>query len=142
MPDLFNYFFTGIKVNEYTDASTSQMLDPGSRSWASPRVEAFGLPTQVLGTLVQPGTALGPLRASVAEETGVAPVPVIASASHDTAAAIAAVPARGESRAYISSGTWSLMGVELPAPLVNADALSANFTNEGGFGGTVRFLRG
>jgi rhamnulokinase len=141
IPDLFNYFFTGLKVNEYTDASTSQLLDPATRSWAYPLVEAFGLPTQVLGTLVQPGTVLGPLRASVAEETGVAPVPVIATASHDTAAAVAAVPATGGSWAYISSGTWSLMGVELPAPLVNEEALAANFTNEGGFGGTTRFLK-
>jgi rhamnulokinase len=84
---------------------------------------------------------LGPLRASLAQQTGVNPAPVIAPASHDTAAAIAAVPASGESWAYISSGTWSLMGVELPAPLVNEQALAANYTNEGGVGGTIRFLK-
>jgi rhamnulokinase len=141
MPDLFHYFFTGIKVNEFTDASTSQMLDPTTRGWAYGLVRSFGLPEKVLGTLVQPGTILGPLRPSVAAETGLNAAPVIAPASHDTASAIAAVPASGDSWAYISSGTWSLMGVELPAPLVNEAALEANFTNEGGVGGTTRFLK-
>src|SRR5947209_17295917 len=114
MPDLFHYFFTGIKVNEFTDASTSQMLDPATRGWAYGLARSFGLPEKVLGTIVQPGTALGPLRSSVAAETGLNAAPVIAPASHDTASAIAAVPASGDSWAYISSGTWSLMGVELP----------------------------
>jgi rhamnulokinase len=141
IPDLFHYFFTGLKVNEYTDASTSQMLDPRTRGWAWDLVRAFGLPAQVLGTIVQPGTVLGPLRTSVAAETGANAAPVIAPASHDTAAAIAAVPATGTSWAYISSGTWSLMGVELPAPLIDERALEANFTNEGGVGGTIRFLK-
>ncbi len=141
MPDLFHYFFTGIKVNEFTDASTSQMLDPTTRGWAYGLVRSFGLPEKILGTIVQPGTALGPLRASVAAETGLNAAPVIAPASHDTASAIAAVPASGDSWAYISSGTWSLMGVELPAPLVNEAALEANFTNEGGVAGTTRFLK-
>jgi rhamnulokinase len=141
MPDLFHYFFTGIKVNEYTDASTSQMLDPQTRDWAYGLVGAIGLPARILGTLVKPGTVLGPLRASVASQTGLNPAPVIAPASHDTAAAIAAVPASGLSWAYISSGTWSLMGVELEAPLVNEAALAANYTNEGGVGGTIRFLK-
>ena len=129
---LFHYFFTGIKVNELTDASTSQMLDPTARGWAYGLVKAFGLPGKILGTLVPPGQVLGPLRPSVAAETGLTPVPVIAPASHDTASAVAAVPAESGSWAYISSGTWSLMGVELPAPLVNETALRYNFTNEGG----------
>jgi rhamnulokinase len=141
MPDLFHYFFTGIKVNELTDASTSQMLDPGTKGWAYPLVQAFGLSTDLLGSLVQPGTVLGPLRASVAAETGLTPVPVVAPASHDTAAAVAAVPAAEGSWAYISSGTWSLMGVELAQPRTGAAALAANFTNEIGFGGSVRFLK-
>jgi rhamnulokinase len=141
MPDLFHYFFTGIKVNEYTDASTSQMLDPRSRGWAHELIGAFGLPAKILGTLVQPGTVLGPLRASIAGETGINAAPVIAPASHDTASAIAAVPASASAWAYISSGTWSLMGVELPQPLVGDAALAANFTNEGGVGGTTRFLK-
>lgn len=141
MPDLFHYFFTGIKVNEYTDSSTSQMLDPQSRQWAYPLMEAFGLPAKILGTLVQPGTVLGPLRPSVVCETGINAAAVIAPASHDTASAVVAVPAAAKSWAYISSGTWSLMGVELPQPLVGAAALEANFTNEGGIGGTTRFLK-
>jgi rhamnulokinase len=141
MPDLFHYFFTGIKVNEYTDASTSQMLDPHTRSWAYELLKAFGLPANLLGTLVQPGTVLGPLRPSIVSETGINAAPVIAPASHDTASAIVSVPASAESWAYISSGTWSLMGVELKQPLVGAAALQANFTNEGGVGGTTRFLK-
>jgi rhamnulokinase len=141
IPDLFNYFFTGIKVNEYTDASTSQLLDPQTRRWALELIKALNLPAGVFGTLVQPGTVLGPLRTSIAEETGSSPVPVIATASHDTAAAIAAVPASAASWAYISSGTWSLMGVELDRPLVNDAALAANYTNEGGVAGTIRFLK-
>jgi rhamnulokinase len=141
MPDLFHYFFTGVKVNELTDASTSQMYDPTARRWAYGLVQAFGLPAKVLGTLVMPGTVLGPLRAAVAEDTGVRPVPVVAPASHDTASAVAAVPAQGNSWAYISSGTWSLMGAELPAPLVSEPVRRYNFTNESGVGGTIRFLK-
>ncbi|MFQ3591978.1 MAG: rhamnulokinase family protein [Gemmataceae bacterium] len=141
IPDLFHYFLTGIKVNELTDASTSQMLDPSTRTWATDLVAAFGLNTQLLGTIVSPGTVLGPLRSEVAQDTGIAPIPVIATATHDTAAAVAAVPATGNDWAYISSGTWSLMGVELDSPRTGPDALAANFTNEIGFGGTVRFLK-
>jgi rhamnulokinase len=141
MPDLFHYFFTGIKVNEYTDASTSQMLDPRSRGWAFGLAKALGLPAHLLGTLVAPGTVLGPLRAPVAAETGLKPVPVIAPASHDTASAVAAVPATGTSWAYISSGTWSLMGAETTEPLLGEKALACNFTNEGGVGGTIRLLK-
>lgn len=141
IPDLFHYLLTGIKVNELTDASTSQMLDPLKRSWAYDLVAAFGLPAQILGTLVPPGTVLGPIRHSVAVATGVVPVPVIAPATHDTASAVAAVPATGDSWAYISSGTWSLVGVELPQPLINDAALEANFTNEGGVAGTTRLLK-
>jgi rhamnulokinase len=141
IPDLFNYFFTGVKVNEYTDASTSQMLDPVTRSWAHDVVRTVGLPENILGTLVQPGTVLGPLRASVAEDTGATPCPVVAPATHDTGSAVAAVPASTRTWAYISSGTWSLMGVELPAPLLDDKALAYNFTNEGGVAGTVRLLK-
>jgi rhamnulokinase len=141
MPDLFHYFFTGIKVNELTDASTSQMYDPTACRWAFGMVEAFGLPRHLLGTIVQPGTVLGPLRTSVAAETGSDPVPVVLPASHDTGSAVAAVPAQGDSWAYISSGTWSLMGAELPGPLISEKVRQYNFTNEGGVGGTIRFLK-
>jgi rhamnulokinase len=141
MPDLFHYFLTGIKVNEYTNASTSQMLDPATRAWAWGVVDAFGLPRRILGTIVQPGTVLGPLRTTVVSDTGLAPIPVIAPATHDTGSAFAAVPARGGSWACLSSGTWSLMGAEIPAPLVSEQVLKYNFTNEGGVGGTIRFLK-
>jgi rhamnulokinase len=141
MPDLFHYFFTGIKVNEFSNATTTQMFDPSARNWAYGLLKAFGLPSQILGTIVQPGTVLGPLRASVASETGVTPAPVIAPASHDTGSAVAAVPARGASWAYISSGTWSLMGAEIPAPKIDEEVGRHNFTNEGGVSGTIRFLK-
>jgi rhamnulokinase len=141
MPDLFHFFFTGIKVNEFTDASTSQMYDPTAKGWAFGLVKAFGLPAHILGTLVAPGTVLGPLRSGVAAETGLTSVPVIAPASHDTGSAVAAVPAQGSSWAYISSGTWSLMGAEIPQPLINEQTLRYNFTNEGGVGGTIRLLK-
>jgi rhamnulokinase len=141
MPDLFHYFLTGIKVNEYTDASTSQLLNPQTRTWDHDLASKLGLPAQLLGTLVQPGTVLGPLRSSVSQETGLGGVPVVAPGTHDTASAVAAVPATGSSWAYISSGTWSLMGVETPAPVMTEKALAYNFTNEGGVGGTTRLLK-
>jgi rhamnulokinase len=141
MPDLFHFWFTGVKVNELTDASTSQMYDPNAKGWAYPLMQAFGLPARILGSIVAPGTMLGPLRGSVATDTGLNPVPVIAPAAHDTGSAVAAVPAQGASWAYISSGTWSLMGVELAAPLIDEKVHHYNFTNEGGVGGTIRFLK-
>jgi rhamnulokinase len=141
MPDLFHYFFTGIKVNEATDASTSQLYDPSAKTWAFGLARAFGLPERMLGTLVAPGTVLGPLRSGVASETGLNPSLVIAPASHDTASAVAAVPAQGASWAYISSGTWSLMGAELTEPLIDDRVAGCNFTNEGGVNGTIRFLK-
>ena len=141
IPDLFHYWMTGIKVNEYTDASTSQLIHPGTRTWARDLVRAFGIPEKILGTLVQPGTVLGPLRHSVASQAGCSSIPVIAPATHDTAAAVAAVPATGDSWAYISSGTWSLMGVETKTPKTDENTLRVNFTNEGGVGGTIRLLK-
>jgi rhamnulokinase len=141
IPDLFHYWMTGNKVNEYTDASTSQMIHPASRTWARDLIRALGIPEKILGSLVQPGAVLGPLRPGVASQAGVASIPVIAPATHDTAAAVAAVPASGESWAYISSGTWSLMGVETKTPLTDERALKVNFTNEGGVGGTIRLLK-
>jgi rhamnulokinase len=141
IPDLLHYWFTGIQVNEYTDASTSQMIDPHTRQWATDLVRRFGLPERILGRLVQPGTVLGPLLPGVAANAGVGPIPVIAPATHDTAAAVAAVPATGDSWAYVSSGTWSLMGIETRQPMTDDRALRVNFTNEGGVGGTIRLLK-
>jgi rhamnulokinase len=103
--------------------------------------ERLGLPQRILGEIVYPGTLLGPLVPHVAEAAGMGPVPVYATASHDTAAAVAAVPAEGENWCYISSGTWSLMGLELPEPVVNEDSLAWNLTNEIGYGGSVRLLK-
>ena len=114
MPDLFHYFFTGEKVNEYTDASTSQMLDPDHADLGGgPAAAQFGLPERIQGKIVQPGTVLGPLHPHGRGGNGPARGAVIAPATHDTAAAVAAVPAQGDAWAYISSGTWSLMGVEM-----------------------------
>jgi rhamnulokinase len=157
MPDLFHFFFAGVPANEFTDASTTQMYDPSAKDWAQGLITAFGLPARILGKIAQPGTLLGPLRPSVAADTGLPAVPVITPATHDTGSAVAAVPAKrgalgashsalGAPRstgnwAYISSGTWSLMGVELDGPLINDQALRYNFTNEGGVGGTIRFLK-
>jgi rhamnulokinase len=117
------------------------MYDPTARDWARPMLEKFGLSTRYLGDIIQPGTELGPLRPAIVRDTGLNAAPVIAPASHDTGSAVAAVPARGDSWCYISSGTWSLMGVELPQPLLTDTALKYNFTNEGGVGGTIRFLK-
>lgn len=148
IPDLFHFFFTGVKANEYTDASTSQLIDPATRTWAYSLAETFKLPRNILGTIVQPGTVLGPLRPTIAETTGLTPAPVIAPATHDTGSAVAAVPVATEMArsakprwAYISSGTWSLMGVETPAPLITEASLRYNFTNEGGVSGTTRLLK-
>lgn len=141
IPDLFHYWMTGIKVNEYTNTSTSQMINPHTRTWARELVKAFAIPEKILGNLVQPGTVLGPLRPNVASHAGCSSIPVIAPATHDTAAAIAAVPADGDSWAYISSGTWSLMGVETKTPKTDESTLRVNFTNEAGVGGTIRLLK-
>jgi rhamnulokinase len=151
MPDLFHYLFTGKAVAEYSIASTSQMLDANSRSWANPMLAKLGLPTHILPEIVPSGSIVGLLQRTVTDELQCAPLPVIAPAAHDTASAVVAVPVQGgdpDGRmsgtpdwCYISSGTWSLMGVELTAPLINDTSLSLNYTNEGGYGNTIRFLK-
>ncbi len=147
IPDLFHYWFTGVKANEFSDVSTSQMYDPTTKSWAYPLLQSFGLPTGILGNVVPPGTILGPIRTTIAQETGATSVSVVLPATHDTGSAVAAVPAQDEPGVsapgwcYISSGTWSLMGAELPGPLVNDRVAACNFTNEGGVGGTTRLLK-
>jgi rhamnulokinase len=143
MPDLFNYLFTGVARNEFSIATTSQMYDPRARAWAAPMIEALGLPAHLLGQIIPSGTVLGPLRDDVASECGVKPMPVIAPACHDTASAVAAVPVEAAARdwCYISSGTWSLMGVELSEPVINDKSLAYNYTNEGGVNGSIRFLK-
>lgn len=141
IPDLFNYLFTGQRKVEFSIASTSQMYDPRKKQWATEMMTKLGLPTHILPEIVPSGTIIGPLRADVAKECGVGEIPVIAPATHDTASAVAAVPAEGTDWCYISSGTWSLMGVELPEPIINEKSLRYNYTNEGGVGGTIRFLK-
>jgi len=141
MPDLFNYWLTGRQVCEFSIATTTQCYDPRQGDWARPLLARFGLPIHIFPPLVPSGTVLGPLLPSVAEEVGLGSVPIIAPACHDTAAAVAAVPAVGGDFVYISSGTWSLLGTELPEPIINEQSLAFDFTNEGGVGGTFRFLK-
>ena len=141
MPDLFNYWLTGVTRCELTDASTTQFYNPVKKRWAFELLERLGLTSTILPEIVPPGTLLGPLLPHVAEETGAGEVPVYATCCHDTASAVAAVPAEGDGWCYISSGTWSLMGVELAEPIINQRSLELNFTNEIGAAGTVRFLK-
>lgn len=142
MPDLIAYLLTGAKATEYTIASTSQMIDPSTRSWDKELLKKLGLPTGLLTEIQPAGAVRGLLREEIARETGLPQVPVIAVASHDTASAVAAVPAEKGSRfAYISSGTWSLLGAELKSPLCREEVMQANYTNEGGLCGTTRLLK-
>ena len=142
IPDLFHYLFTGVKKAEFSIATTSQMYDPVRKDWARSMVERLGIPTKMLPEIVRSGTVLGNLKREVAEECGiVGEIPVIAPASHDTASAVAAVPAEGDDWCYISSGTWSLMGVELPSPVINEKTLKYNYTNEGGVSDSIRLLK-
>jgi rhamnulokinase len=140
-PDTLNYLFTGIQKNEYTIASTSQLLKPGKPEWEPKLFEAAGIPMQLMGDIVQPGYEIGNILPEVREETGSVEIPCIAVASHDTASAIASVPAKGENWAYLSSGTWSLLGIESSVPQVSEKTLAMNFTNEGGVNGTTRLLK-
>lgn len=140
MPDLFRYWLTGLRHSEHTIASTSQLYDVACRQWDLALCTTLGLPTACLPPVLAPATVVAPLTASVCNECGCRPCDVIATAGHDTAAAVAAVPAQDDDWAYISSGTWSLVGIELPAPLRTPEALAANLTNESGIGGTVRLL--
>ncbi|MFN8472590.1 MAG: FGGY-family carbohydrate kinase [Anaerolineae bacterium] len=141
VPDLLNFWLSGVKASEFTIVSTTQCYNPVTENWAWPLLERLGIPTAPFGEIVPPGTTVGALRPSVMRDTGAPSVKVIATASHDTAAAVAAVPAEVADYAYISSGTWSLMGVEVSAPVISAASLAANLTNEGGVNGTIRLLK-
>lgn len=141
IPDLLLYFLTGEKVSEFTNASTTQMVHPQTREWNVKLLQELGLPTHILLPLVQPGTIVGKLSASVCDELGVPAIPAVAVATHDTASAVAAVPASKSPFAYLSCGTWSLLGTELKAPVTTAQAMEWNFTNEGGVDGTYRVLK-
>lgn len=142
MPDLFNFFLTGEKRTEYTIASTSQMFDSQKHEWAYDMLKKLDIPTDIFADMIYPGEKVGTLKPELAEELGVEQIPVIAVASHDTGSAVASVPVVDQKDfIYISSGTWSLMGVELDEPRVTKEALEYNFTNEGGVNKTIRFLK-
>jgi rhamnulokinase len=141
MPDLYNFWLTGRKASEFSIATTTQFYDPRRKTWAFEMLEKLDLPTSMLGEIVPPGTVVGDLRADVADELIVDPIPVIAPAGHDTGSAVAAVPAEEQDHAYISSGTWSLMGVEVAEPVITPQSLDYNFTNEGGVCDTFRLLK-
>ena len=140
MPDLFNYWLTGEKVSEFTIATTTQFYDPTIGEWCYELLEKLDIPTRILRDVVEPGTILGKLDNKIAGLVG-ANMQVVATTSHDTASAVVAVPALEENFAYISSGTWSLVGIEVDKPVINDKALKYNFTNEGGYGRTIRFLK-
>ncbi len=146
MPDLFHWLLTGEKSNEYTNASTTQFFNPTKHHWATGLLGQLGIPSHFLGETADPGTCLGPLTRAVAEETGLKNASVVLPGTHDTASAVMAVPVRGEPQehpdwCYISSGTWSLMGAESPAPVLSEQCLNLGFTNEGGVGRRTRLLK-
>ncbi len=141
MPDLLKYWFTGVASSEYTIASTSQMLNPITRSWAMDLLDELEIPTEMLGEIVTPGNFVGHVGNDIQMETGCRAVPVLTVGEHDTASAVAAVPAVGQNWAYLSCGTWSLMGIESKVPILTKAMAKANFTNEGGVCGTIRVLK-
>ncbi len=145
MPSLFHYWLSGRAVCEFSIATTTQCYNPRRDDWAKPLLAAMGIPAGIFPEVVPPGTVLGPLQTVLAKELGVGSVPIIAPASHDTGSAVAAVPAAGGGRrgdfAWISSGTWSVMGAELAEPFITPQSLAYDFTNEGGADHTFRFCK-
>lgn len=141
IPDLLRYFLTGEKLNEFSNATTTQLFNPSKGNWDADLLTQIGIAPGLFGRVVQPGTRVGQLLPSVASELGTGSIPVIAVAEHDTGSAVAAVPATERSFAYLSCGTWSLMGTEVERPVMNELALKLNFTNEGGVEGTYRLLK-
>lgn len=141
MPDLFSYFLTGVASNEYCIASTSELLDVHSKDWSKSLIDQLGLPSHLFGEIIKPGTVRGKLKSEIAEETGLdSKLNVVAVASHDTASAVLAIPSDKKQIAFISSGTWSLIGAVVSEPIVTEKARLAQYTNEGGFE-SIRFLR-
>ena len=141
IPDLLAYFLTDVKVCEYTNASTSQLLNATKRDWDKDLAARLGLRTELLPALTLPGTVIGALSEQVQAETGLGAVKVIAVGSHDTASAVAGTPFDDTNAAFLSCGTWSLLGVETDAPIISEDSFQSNFTNEGGVENTIRFLK-
>lgn len=140
MPDLFNYWLTGNAACEFTNATTTQLVDPFRRSWATELIEKLGLRADLPAPIVEPGTVIGNLLPAATQNVSLVGTPVIAPACHDTGSAVAAITARNGT-AFLSSGTWSLIGIEFDAPTVTPEALKLNFTNEGGVNGTTRLLK-
>jgi len=139
--DAFNYFLSSVARNEESLASTTQLYNPRTKTWSDKLLTALGLREEMFAPIVPSGTRLGPMCKGLAAEVGLPQIEVIAACSHDTGAAVAAVPASGQNWAYLSSGTWSLIGVELPGPVITDQSRELSFTNEVGFGGTIRFLK-
>ena len=135
MPDLFSYFLTGVANNEYCIASTSELLDAKKRNWNDSLIETLGLPRHIFGDIVMPGTVRGKLKKDIAEETGLGEVEVVAVGSHDTASAVFAVPTTEKASAFLSSGTWSLLGTLVDEPVLTEEARLGGLTNEGAVGG-------
>jgi rhamnulokinase len=140
IPDLFHYWLTGNAVCEYTNASTTQMLNSATRNWATDLLDRLEIPAALPVAIVEPGSIIGALRSDLAQDRRLSDTAVIAPASHDTGSAVAAITAR-EGTAFLSSGTWSLIGIELDSPVITPESLQMNFTNEGGVGGTIRLLK-
>lgn len=141
MPDLFAYFLTSKKVCEYSIASTGQLLDARKRDFSEEILSQIGIRRELFPQMVRPGTIIGELTEEIMEETGMKKVPVIAVGSHDTASAVCGTPLSGPDSIFLSSGTWALIGMELPEPVITEASLECNFTNEGGVEGTIRFLK-
>jgi len=141
VPDLIHYWLSGVMANEYTIASTSRLLDAAKRNWARDLIKKAGLPGHLFKDLVAPGSVLGSIRPDTAEDLGLGKIRIVAPGSHDTASAVAAVPTTDPQPVYLSSGTWSLLGTELGAPLLTKAAAAANITNEGGVCDTIRLLK-
>lgn len=141
MPDLFSYYLTGTANNEYSIASTSELLDAKKRNWSENLIKQLELPRHIFGEIVMPGTKRGKLKKEIAEETGLGEVEVIAVGSHDTASAVFAVPCTQGSNAFLSSGTWSLLGTEVDEPVLTEEARTNGLTNEGSINGRIRLLQ-
>jgi rhamnulokinase len=140
-PNLLDYFFTGRKLTEFTIASTSQMMDRKKRNWSSGLLKTLDLPEEILTDIVAAGTVVGPLRTPIAREVGLKGTQWVTPAAHDTGSAVAAIPTERDDVAFISSGTWSLVGIQTPVPIVTPEVMRYNFTNEGCVGNKFRLLK-
>lgn len=141
MPDLFAYYLTNVKKNEFTISSTSGLLDMKNRTWDKELINTLGIPENIFNEIIEPGETYGYLTEEIMDETGMDRVPVIAIGGHDTASAVAGTPFKDKGNAFLSSGTWSLLGLEIDSPIINEDTFNASLTNEGGVGNKIRLLK-